>query len=57
MKIFDVTFTYNGEFIQIDYEMEDGDTEDDVQYQVEYEYEHNAFYDNNYVQDLEITER
>ena len=57
MKLFDATFTYKDELFHCIYEMEDTDTEKNVEYQVEYEYEHDAFYDNHYVHDLIITER
>jgi hypothetical protein len=53
MKKFNVSFTY----IEEDYhDIYEGEDEDDVEYQVTYGYEDNAFYDNHYVSNLEIEE-
>jgi len=53
MKKFNVSFTYIEESYSDVYYGEDAD---DVSYQVEYDFECNAFYDNHYVSELEIEE-
>ena len=53
MKKFNVSFVYKEELIADVFE---GETAEDVEHDIEYNYEAEAFYDNHYVSDLTIEE-
>lgn len=53
MNVYRATFIYKEESYD---EIYDGEDERDVEFAIENDFESNAFYDNHYVTDLEITE-